>query len=164
MTDIADAAGVTKPVLYQHFSSKRELYRTVLTDIGARLEAVVVDSARAAPTPRARAEAGIGAFARFVEEDFDGFRLLFDGTNRHDEEWAPITRAVERSLANAVAALIDVPAIDARRRRVLAHGIIGLAESMMRYARSEDDLSYSPDQLVRDITDLAWAGLRGIES
>lgn len=173
MTDIAEAAGVTKPVLYQHFSSKRELYRTVLEDIGARLESAVIESAVAAPTPRARAEAGIRAFANFVELDHDGFRLLFDGTNRHDEEWAVITRDVERSLANAVAALIDVPSADVQRRQVLAHGIIGLAESMMRQAKAEavengggaDDASaYAQDQLVRDITSLAWAGLRGIES
>lgn len=171
MTNIADAAGVTKPVLYQHFSSKRELYRTVLEDIGARLESAVIESAVAAPTPRARAEAGIRAFARFVEDDHDGFRLLFDGTNRHDEEWAVITRDVERSLANAVAALIDVPTADGRRRQVLAHGIIGLAESMMRQAKAAaasdaDDgaAGYAQDQLVRDITALTWAGLRGIES
>lgn len=173
MTDIADAAGVTKPVLYQHFSSKRELYRTVLEDIGARLESAVIESAVAAPTPRARAEAGIAAFAHFVEGDHDGFRLLFDGTNRHDEEWAVITRDVERSLANAVAALIDVPSADVRRRQVLAHGIIGLAESMMRQAKAEatergdgaaNSSAYAQDQLVRDITSLAWAGLRGIDS
>ncbi len=173
MADIAEAAGVTKPVLYQHFTSKRELYRTVLEDIGARLESAVIESAVAAPTPRARAEAGIGAFANFVEADHDGFRLLFDGTNRHDEEWAVITRDVERSLANAVAALIDVPSADVRRRQVLAHGIIGLAESMMRQAKAEaiedgdpdgETSAYAKDQLVRDITSLAWAGLRGIES
>ena len=29
MNDVADAAGVTKPVLYQHFDSKRELYRAL---------------------------------------------------------------------------------------------------------------------------------------
>ena len=171
MTDIAEAAGVTKPVLYQHFSSKRDLYRTVLEDIGARLETAVIESAVAAPTPRARAEAGIAAFARFVEEDHDGFRLLFDGTNRPDEEWAVITRVAERSLANAVAALIDVPTADVQRRQVLAHGIIGLAESMMRQAKAAETAhspdgagAYAQDQLVRDITALAWAGLRGIES
>ncbi len=164
MTDIADAAGVTKPVLYQHFSSKRDLYRTVLTDIGDRLERSVIASAIAAPSPRERAEAGIRAFARFVEEDHDGFRLLFDGTNRHDEEWAVITRDVERSLTTAVAALIDVPSADARRRQVLAHGIIGLAESMMREAKVDGTDGYSEELLVRDITALAWAGLRGIDS
>ncbi len=163
MSDIAEAAGVTKPVLYQHFSSKRELYRTVLEDIGARLETAVIESAVAAPTPRARAEAGIRAFARFVEDDHDGFRLLFDGTNRHDEEWAVITRDVERSLASAVAALIDVPSADDQRRQVLAHGIIGLAESMMRQAKVHGGGGYPEDQLVRDITALTWAGLRGID-
>ena len=164
MTDIAEAAGVTKPVLYQHFTSKRDLYRTVLQDIGARLEASVVEAASAAASPRLRAEAGIRAYARFVEEDDDGFQLLFSGMNRQDEEWAVITTAVERSLAHAVASLIDVPTIDSRRRQILAHGIIGLAESMMRYAKTDDGVAYSDDQLVQDITDLTWSGLRGLDS
>ena len=84
--------------------------------------------------------------------------------NRQDEEWAVITTAVERSLAHAVASLIDVPTIDGRRRQILAHGIIGLAESMMRYAKTDDEVAYSHDQLVQDITDLTWSGLRGLDS
>ncbi len=163
MADIAEAAGVTKPVLYQHFTSKRDLYRTVLEDIGARLEERIVDGASAATTPRNRAEAGIRAYAKFVEEDDDGFQLLFSGTNRQDEEWAAITSAVERSLAQALALLIDVPSIDGTRRQVLAHGIIGLAESMMRYAKTDKDLAYSQDELVRDISALTWGGLRGLD-
>lgn len=163
MTDIAEAAGVTKPVLYQHFTSKRDLYRTVLEDIGARLESAVVESASAAPSPRDRAEAGIRAYAKFVEEDSDGFELLFSGTNREDEEWRVITRTVEQSLAHAVASLIDVPAISGERRQLLAHGIIGLAESMMRYAKADPEMVYSQDQLARDITSLTWSGLRGLE-
>lgn len=164
MTDIAQAAGVTKPVLYQHFASKRELYRTVLQDIGARLEASVVEAASTATTPRARAEAGIRAYVIFVEDDPDGFELLFNGANRQDDEWSTIIVAVERSLAQAVASMIDVPAISGKRRQLLAHGIIGLAESMMRFARADDELNYSHDQLIGDLADLTWSGLRGIES
>jgi AcrR family transcriptional regulator len=163
MTDIAEAAGVTKPVLYQHFTSKRDLYRIVLEDIGARLEASIVEGASAAQSPRDRAAEGIRAYANFVEEDDDGFQLLFNGTNRQDEEWAAITTAVERSLAQAVASLIDVPTIDAKRRQVLAHGIIGLAESMMRYAKQDEQLAYSQDELVHDISSLTWSGLRGLD-
>ena len=37
MNDIADAAGVTKPVLYQHFASKRELFLELLADVASRL-------------------------------------------------------------------------------------------------------------------------------
>ena len=38
MAEIADSAGVTKPVLYQHFASKRDLYSAVLNDVGNRLQ------------------------------------------------------------------------------------------------------------------------------
>ncbi|MGH1493288.1 MAG: TetR/AcrR family transcriptional regulator [Acidimicrobiales bacterium] len=164
MADIADAAGVTKPVLYQHFQSKRDLYRTVLEDIGSRLEASVIEGASAANSPRERAEAGIRAFAIFVEEDEDGFELLFSGSNRQDDEWATIVEAVERSLAQAVASLIDVPSIDGKRRQILAYGIIGLAESMMRFAKSDKEFAYSHEQLVADLTDLTWSGLRGLDT
>jgi len=41
MEEVADAAGVTKPVLYQHFGSKRELYLELLDDVGGRLMATI---------------------------------------------------------------------------------------------------------------------------
>ena len=37
MNDVAEAAGVTKPVLYQHFESKRDLFQALLDDVGARM-------------------------------------------------------------------------------------------------------------------------------
>mgnify|MGYP003475868371 CR=1 FL=1 len=42
MNDVADAAGVTKPVLYQHFASKKALYRELVDDLGAALEQAIV--------------------------------------------------------------------------------------------------------------------------
>jgi AcrR family transcriptional regulator len=41
MNDIAEAAGVTKPVLYQHFDSKRDLYLALIDEVGARLIAAI---------------------------------------------------------------------------------------------------------------------------
>jgi AcrR family transcriptional regulator len=161
MAAIADAAGVTKPVLYKHFESKRELYSVVLTDIGARLESAVVEAAGAASTPREQAEAGIRAFSKFVAEDEQGFELLFSGVNRQDAEWVQIIAGVERSLADAIAAMIDVPSIEHDRRQVLAYGVIGLAESMMRVAGKRHE-GYGREQLVADLTDLVWSGLRGL--
>ena len=163
MSEIASAAGVTKPVLYQHYRSKRDLYRSVLEDIGVRLESTVVAAAVDTSTPRQRAEAGIRAYAEFVEEDRDGFQLLFSGANRQDREWAALTSSVERSLARAIAALIDVPSIDPVRRQAMAYGVMGLAEAMMRYAKSSEAGHYPTDRLAADITGLLWAGLRGIE-
>ena len=59
MNDLAEAAGVTKPVLYQHFGSKRELYLELLDDVGGRLrDAIGKATSEAAGAPgagRARA-------------------------------------------------------------------------------------------------------------
>ncbi|MFZ9232409.1 MAG: TetR/AcrR family transcriptional regulator, partial [Ilumatobacteraceae bacterium] len=43
MNDVAEAAGITKPVLYQHFSSKRELYLALIEEAGARLLTAITD-------------------------------------------------------------------------------------------------------------------------
>ena len=52
MDDIADAAGVTKPVLYQHFPSKRDLYLELLEDVGRQLLDAITTATAAATTAR----------------------------------------------------------------------------------------------------------------
>ena len=49
MDDIAEAAGVTKPVLYQHFRSKRALYLELLDDVGARLMEAITKATATPP-------------------------------------------------------------------------------------------------------------------
>ena len=51
MNDIAEAAGVTKPVLYQHFRSKRELYLELLEDVGGRLRDSIGKATSEATSP-----------------------------------------------------------------------------------------------------------------
>src|ERR1700736_5797477 len=58
MEGVAEAAGVTKPVLYQHFSSKRELYVELLDDVGSRLVQVVTQAVAEAHGPHQQSEAG----------------------------------------------------------------------------------------------------------
>ena len=48
MNGVAKAAGVTKPVLYQHFTSKRDLYLELIEDVADRLANEVVRAAKAA--------------------------------------------------------------------------------------------------------------------
>lgn len=163
MAEIADSAGVTKPVLYQHFESKRALYTAVLEDIGDRFRRAVVDAAAKAETPYQQTHAGFEAYVRFVEDDTEGFHLLFSGTSRQDREWAAITREIEHSMAAEVAELIKVTEIDPVPRLVLAHGILGMAEGMMRYWRSGRAGDLDRDDLVKNLVSLAWGGLRGLE-
>ncbi len=160
MNDLAEAAGVTKPVLYQHFGSKRELYLELLDDVGSRLRDSIGKATSEAATPREQVERGFAAYFRFVAEHEAAFKVLFGGSRR-DEEFAAYARRVEDSVAELIAALIDVPGLDDETRRLLAHGVVGLAEGAGRHWL-RDDRTATPEELAARIAELAWAGLRGI--
>ncbi len=164
MNDIATEAGVTKPVVYQRFTSKRDLYRAVLEDVGDRLQSDVIAAAARAETPREQVEAGFRAYVEFVQRDPEGFRLIFSSSSRDDEEWAEIAISVERSVAESIAQLIDVDGMSHDHRLALAHGVVGMAEGMVRFWRADDRHELEPNDLLRDLTTLAWVGLRGIEA
>ncbi len=163
MNDIAEAAGVTKPVLYQHFRSKRELYLELLEDVGGQLRDRLAKATAEATTPREQVQAGFGAYFRFVAEQADAFRLLFGSGARRDLEFADAVHAVEVSIADSIATLIEVPGLDPERRHLLAHGIVGIAEATSRHW-IVDGAAGDPDTLAAQVADLAWAGLRGVRS
>src|SRR5262245_62990314 len=75
MNEVAEAAGVTKPVLYQHFASKRELYLALLHEEGARLLNAIAKATASAATPRAQVEQGFAAYFQWVAEDREAFLL-----------------------------------------------------------------------------------------
>jgi len=163
MNDIADAAGVTKPVLYQHFRSKRELYLELLEDVGERLRDKIAKATAQAGSPRDQVLFGFGAYFRFVAEQQPAFQLLFGGGTRRDLEFADAVRAVELSIADIIALLIHVPGLDTERRRLLAHGIVGLAEGTSRHWIL-DGAPGDPDTLAAQVAELAWGGLRGVRT
>ncbi len=160
MDDVAVAAGVTKPVLYQHFRSKRALYLELLDDVGDQLREAITKASVAAQGPRQQVEAGCAAYFRFVAERPSAYRLLFGSGARRDEEFADAVRRVEEGIAETVAQFIEAD-IDDEHRRLLAHGIVGLAEGTSRHWMAHG-LDLDPDVLARRMAELAWAGLRGI--
>jgi AcrR family transcriptional regulator len=178
MDDVADAAGVTKPVLYQHFSSKRQMYLELLDDVGGRLVTAVTGAVAASPGPREQVEAGFAAYFRFVAQSTSGFRLLFGGGVRRDEEFADAVRQFEDHMAESVASLIEAD-IDPDHRRLLGYGIVGLAETTARHwvdswntngqpPAADDDGHLAllnlqqADRMARRVAEMAWAGLRGV--
>src|SRR3954469_20295546 len=160
MEDVADAAGVTKPVLYQHFGSKRELYLELLDDVGGRLMATISAAVAPAAGPRQQVHAGFLAYFRFVAEHQSAFQLLFGSGARRDEEFADAVRRVETSIAEAIAPPIEVD-IDAEHRRTLAQGLVGLAEGTGRHWVAHN-LDLDPAVVATWIADLAWGGLRSV--
>lgn len=160
MNDVADAAGVTKPVLYQHFASKRKLFIELLEDVGSRLASLIMEATARADGARDQVEAGFTAYFRWVDANRKAFSLLWGGGVRLDAEFADALHHVESFLADAIAKLIEAD-LDDEHRRTLAHGIVGLAEGTGRHwIRS--GRTGEVDELVKRVSELAWAGLRGL--
>lgn len=158
MNDVAEAAGVTKPVLYQHFESKQQLYRALLDVAGGRLRAAIDSAVRGASDGKQQTERGFKAYFRWVADDHDAFLLLFGSRASRDEEATATIRRITADAALAIAPLIAAD-IDAEHQRTLAHGLVGLAEGVSRHL-VEKGTAFDPDVLGQQIADLAWAGLR----
>ncbi len=160
MNDVADAAGVTKPVLYQHFESKRELYQALLDEVGARMLSAITRATAGTTDGKRQTELGFRAYFRWVAEDHASFKLLYDGGARGDEDFSKALRRVTSGMAQAIAPLIAAD-IDDAHRMTLAHALVGLAEGASRRLVDRGE-AFDPDELARQISDLAWAGLRGV--
>lgn len=160
MDDVAEAAGVTKPVLYQHFTSKQALVHAVLRDLSDQLRDEVTRATAAAGGPREQVEDGFLAYFQWVARRRAGFDVLFSGEARRDPALLAEVMAVEAELADVIAQLIVIEGLTRDRRRLLAFGIVGLAETTCRHWLASDaDLDV--DDLARQVAALAWAGLRG---
>lgn len=158
MNDIADALHLTKPVVYQHFDSKRALYLELLRDVGDDLLSHVTKAAAGSGDPRAQVELGMTAYFTWVHDNTDAFRLLFESSPRVDDEFADIVNEFETGAARAISPFI---AVDASGDQVLtiAMGLVGLAETVSRHV-IRDGEGFDPERLARTVASFAWAGLR----
>ncbi len=160
MNDIALAAGVTKPVLYQHFTSKRALYLSLIDELASSMLTAVSKATTDAEDGRAQTEAGVIAYFEWVGANRDAFVLLFGSGARNDEEFATAVRNVERKVAEAIAPLIDAD-IDAEHQRLLAYALVGMSESVSRQLVLSGE-AFDPRVVGKRLAMLAWAGLRNV--
>jgi AcrR family transcriptional regulator len=184
MDDIATAAGVTKPLLYQHFDSKRALYLELVDSVARDMLVAIEQATSSAEGPRQQVEAGFAAYFHLVVTHQDAFRLLFGSDDPDDPELSRALRRVEDTVAEAVDALIDA-GLDSEHRRLLAYSVVGMATGASRHwlgtrprdrdsevgAQGPGDLSVTDAsgeleavRLARRVSDLAWAGLRSVHS
>jgi len=160
MNDVADAAGVTKPVLYQHFDSKQDLYMALLDEVGNRLLNAITKATAGVAGGRQQTEQGFLAYFQWVADDHDAFLLLFGSRASRDEESTQAIRRITAGAADAIAPLIAAD-ISPDHRRTLAHGLVGLAEGVSRRL-VEQGQTFDPLVLGQQVADLAWAGLRAV--
>ena len=173
MDDVAEAAGVTKPLLYQHFSSKRALYLELVDALAYELLGALHAATRAATGPRDLVERSLKAYFRLMVEDQAAFQLLNDRDHGGDDDLGRAIRQVERALVQAIDPLIDA-GLDAEHRIILAGGMLGMAEgaSVAWLTTSGADATLmtieertlEADRIATRVAGLMWAGLRSVHS
>ena len=161
MDDIAERAGVSKPVLYQHFPGKRELYLALLEEHVSELGVRVREAMGRTADNRARVDAAVGAYFAFIDAEGEAFRLVFESDLRND---ADVRTIVDRGTEVCVEAIAEVIAADTgadpERALLLASGLTGLAETSARWWVPRKG-TVSRDEAVALMTALAWRGISG---
>ncbi|SEU29019.1 transcriptional regulator, TetR family [Nonomuraea wenchangensis] len=161
MDEIADRAGVSKPVLYQHFPGKLELYLALLDlhvdDMVNRCREALASTNE----NKLRVQATFQAFFDFVSTQGEAFRLVFESDLRNV---APVRQRVERSLrecAEMVSALIqEDTGCTSDEAHLLGVGLVGMAEVSARYWVTTHG-SIPKDAAEQMMARLAWRGISG---
>jgi AcrR family transcriptional regulator len=162
MDDIAEAAGVSKPVLYQHFPSKLDLYLALL-DSSCDLLVEVVENAIATTEVNAdRVVAAMGAFYEFVSSASGEFRFVFESDLTGDNAVQKRLWRVNNDIADAIAAVIaEDTALPAEKSKLLAISLVGLAQVSARYWVSADSAQIPLAEAQHLVASLAWRGISG---
>ena len=162
MDDIAEKAGVSKPVLYQHFPGKLELYQALLTTYADELVARVEHAIATTTDNQKRVEAAVGAYFDFVAGEGQAYRLVFESDMRAQPEAAAV---VDGALSRCIDAITEVVTVDAgldtARAKLLAVGLVGLSQITARYWLDAED-GVPRDEAVALMSGLAWRGLSAL--
>jgi AcrR family transcriptional regulator len=161
MDDIAERAGVSKPVLYQHFPGKLDLYLALLDSACDEVIDNCRDALAATHDNKTRVAAAMAAFYSYVAGERAAFRLVFES----DLTSEPAVREhVERVTSECAAMIADVihddTGLPAEQSRLLAVSLVGMAQVSARFWVSEAS-GITQEQAVELVTGLAWRGIRG---
>lgn len=163
MDDVARQAGVTKPILYDHFPSKRDLYQGLLEADLTALEERIETAIETSSGNRERIRGSFQAYFDFVDDEGAGFRLLMKEAVGAEEEFRDlIGRFRERVLAMVTEVMTRESRGNLSRKEAeeVALGLIGMAEVVAQHepGRSKRERRKTVDILVR----LAWRGITGL--
>lgn len=162
MNVIAERAGVTKPVLYQHFTSKQDLYLELLQEVADDLLRGIAAATAEADSPRDQVERGFGAIFAWIAEKPARFGILFSGDTMREPEFSKVAAATEQTTAAAIAELIRVEGMDDEHRLILGYGIMGMVEVICRHW-VQRSIEFEPGEMAAQTANLAWVGLRGVQ-
>jgi AcrR family transcriptional regulator len=161
MDDIADRAGVSKPVLYQHFPGKLDLYLALLDQHCESLVSAVRAALTSTNDNKHRVAATMEAYFHFVEHESGAFRLVFESDLTNEPAVRERVNQVELDCAKLISAVIaEDTGLGPDESMVLAVGLTGISQVTARYWLTAGS-PVPRDAAARLISQLAWRGIAG---
>jgi AcrR family transcriptional regulator len=161
MDEIADRANVSKPVLYQHFPSKLELYLAVLD---MHIDSLVFAIQKAIASNRensSRVAATVEAYFGFIDSEGEAFRLLFESDMNLEPQVRERLNRMTYDCAAAVSAVISIDTgLGKEESMMLAVGIIGTVQTTARHWLDRDG-KIDRQRATELVMNLIWRGISG---
>jgi AcrR family transcriptional regulator len=161
MDEIADRANVSKPVLYQHFPSKLELYLAVLD---LHIDSLVFAIQKAIASNRensSRVAATVEAYFGFIDNEGEAFRLLFESDMNLEPQVRERLNRMTYDCAAAVSAVISIDTgLGKEESMMLAVGIIGTVQTTARHWLDRDG-KIDRQRATELVMNLIWRGISG---
>ena len=161
MDEIAERAGVSKPVLYQHFPGKLELYLALLDESAQELVRIVSEALSSTTDNKQRVPATFQAFFDFVSSSGEAFRLVFESDLSNEPA---VRERLDRTMRDCAEMISQFIREDAGLRddeaRLLGMALVGMAQVSSRYWLSTDK-AIPKDAAEQLLARLAWRGISG---
>src|SRR5580700_8174267 len=159
MDEIAERAGVSKPVLYQHFPGKLDLYLALLDESAEQLVHTMSEALSSTTDNRERVPATFKAFYDFVAGTSEAFRLVFESDLSNEPA---VRQRLDRAIydcADMVSQFIREDAgVSNEEAHLLGVALVGMAQVSARYWLSTDQ-AIPKDAAEQLIARLGWRGI-----
>jgi AcrR family transcriptional regulator len=150
MDEVAAAVGVTKPLLYNYYGNKEQLFLACMEPAADALVEAVVEAVKSAPDAPGALRAGIHAFFAFLDADAEAWRVLHDETLPAGGDIAARVASYRERMEALVTASIRT---ESRAVEPLSVAILGAAEALGRWWLHTGELSAerTAELLIRTI-------------
>lgn len=167
MDEIAELAGVSKPLVYLYLNSKEELFTACIRREAQALVAAV--RAAVEPDPGVPADrqlwAGLAAFFTHTAEHPDGWAVLHRQARTHGEPFAAEVAVMRDEIVAFVTGLIGAAARETHSEDELAEtdvaglaqALVGAAESLAGWANETPGIGAK--EAAATLMNFAWQGL-----
>jgi AcrR family transcriptional regulator len=161
MDDIAERAGVSKPVLYQHFPGKLDLYLALLDQACDTIISSSQQALESTEDNKERVTAAVHAFYDYVASDEGAFRLVFESDLTNEPAVRARVDRVTTECARLIARVIhEDTGLPDEQSRLLAVSLVGMAQVSARFWL-QDGSRMPRDEAAALVAGLAWRGIRG---